>query len=173
MDVNTEKKAEKETVKKWYQEWWGKFFIVSVSSLFIVILYLVISQNVYLSDYDAFKKIFGVYGHNTSGLVAYDTNTPGVTKVSYNLYPFDKSNLDEEIGMELSYGIQKLYTKREAVDRIEFYIFLPFSDDYGNQTWKPYMSFATDRDLVSKINWDNFYGQDLLKVVKDKQQYIK
>lgn len=162
------------TGKKWYQEWWGKFFIISVSVLFLVILYLIISQNMYASDYDAFKKIFGVYsGGGSSGLVAYDTNTPGVTKVSYHLYPIDKSNLDEEIGMRLSRGIQKVYGKRPNVDQVEFYIFLPFSDDYGNQDWKVYISFTTDRDLVGKINWDNFYGQDLLKVVKDKQQYIK
>ena len=45
------------TGKKWYQEWWGKFFIISVSVLFLVILYLIISQNMYASDYDAFKKI--------------------------------------------------------------------------------------------------------------------
>ena len=66
-----------------------------------------------------------------------------------------------------------MYGKRPNVDQVEFYIFLPFSDDYGNQDWKVYISFTTDRDLVGKINWDNFYGQDLLKVVKDKQQYIK
>lgn len=104
----------------------------------------------------------------------------GVTKVekdgseyvvTYNFFPAGVSDFNSELGVELTQKIKQLYEDNKQIDKLQFVCYGPYEDDYGNITWKPVVSFKVNREIFSKINWDNFSDTNLIKIAEDVQQF--
>jgi len=155
--------------KKWYQLWWVWFPIISIIIMILSLLWL--NYESYKTDSSAISTIFGVYKDGKgSGVVGYEYKD-GILNISYYMYPIGISEIDSEIGMNLAEKFRKLYAKRDNIDAISFYISLPYQNAYGNVQWRLYASFDINRELINKINWDNFYPQDFIKVVHNLKTY--
>lgn len=89
-------------------------------------------------------------------------------EISYYVFIEETSDFDEEIEADLAPKIQELYNKISEVDRVAYTVYIP---EMSEPPYKPYVSFATTRELVEKTNWMNLLELEFFKVVLDVKYY--
>ncbi|ADU50187.1 hypothetical protein Tmar_0062 [Thermaerobacter marianensis DSM 12885] len=107
-------------------------------------------------------------GDESSGAVSAKLVGDGHIQVEYRFYPLGAVDVERELGVHLSPKLRKVFRDHADLQRLDMQVYLPYDDGYGNTTWKPAFSFAFDRNLYEKINWDNFVPQNLLDVVDNR-----
>lgn len=103
-------------------------------------------------------------------LVEYD---PAECVIHYNFQPGGKSKYEEELGIELTPKLQKLFDMDKNIEDAFLTIFGPSTDTYGRYGWKPVLSFEFDRDMFNSIDWGKFARKDLLETVRNLKWYRK
>jgi len=119
---------------------------------------------------EAIEEIFGVYENDNESGITMVTVTSDEAIIYYNFSPLGIKDFYYELGINLSDKINKFYSNNTSISNLVFKIFGPFQDNYGNIKWKRMIEFEVSRELYEKINWDNFYGKDLITIVENIKQ---
>jgi hypothetical protein len=120
-----------------------------------------------LIDKDMLIPVLGQGEGSVSGILDVE-QVPEELKISYYFFIEDMTYFDEEIERDLAPKIQKLYTAIPEIDRVAFTIYIP---TFGDDLYKPYVSFAVTRKLVEETDWDNLMKLEFFNVVEDVKYY--
>lgn len=107
-----------------------------------------------------------------SGVISVEYEQPNCV-IHYNFIPPGKSKYEEELGVELTAKIKKLFESDKNIGNVQMTIFGPSTDSYGNYGWKPALYFEMDRDTYNSIDWKNMGKKDLLEAVKNLKWFRK
>lgn len=93
---------------------------------------------------------------------SYDQNKKSAN-IIYQWEPF-KNGDNEELSLALTDKIKALFdlTQSNYFNSLNFTIFTPIQDKYGNVKWVEDSSFIITRELMNKINWSNFDKSNLI-----------
>ena len=86
---------------------------------------------------------------------------PGVTQEVINTHPITYSGVT---AMFFTSMILPSIYQHSAVDTIHVTLYLTGQDEFGNADKHSIMTFDFNRSLFSKINWDKFQPQNLIKL---------
>jgi hypothetical protein len=111
--------------------------------------------------------ILGEGKGSVSGLIDFGQSQDKL-EISYYFFTEEIGDFDEEIEADLAPKIQELYNKISQVDRVAYTVYVP---EMREPPYKPYVSFATTRELVEKTNWMNLLELEFFKVVLDVKYY--
>lgn len=120
-----------------------------------------------LIDKEMLIPVLGQGGGSTSGVLDVEQD-PDEVKISYYFFIEDMTYFDEEIQSDLAPKIPKLYAAIPELDRVAFTIDVP---TFGDDPYKPYVSFVVTRKLVEETDWDNLLELEFFNVVMDVKYY--
>jgi len=87
---------------------------------------------------------------------------PDITQTQINVMP---NMLAEAIEMESAPINLKVAFKNPKVKQVNYEMSLEVADDYGNLEKHLIVKFSMPRTTASKINWENFGGEQLPHIV--------
>ena len=115
---------------------------------------------------EAVSEVFGKPYPNGTGLASVVVES-GVLIIEANLQPTRTTTIEEQVGFLFGSRLKRLYDTVKEVDQVKAKVNLSYSDQYGNITWKPGVSFEFSRAIYQKINWNEFNVYNLLKVAEN------
>ena len=117
------------------------------------------------------SEIYSIFGEakGTKSGVLDILQSVGEVIISYGFYPKDISEIDKEIGIELTPKIKDFYKKEKNVDKGIFIVFVP--SPVRPSGWKPFVSFLITRDLVKKASWTNMLDTELLDLALEVKYF--
>lgn len=143
------------------------FFLLLI---FLVFLFVGCGSDVDTSSPEALlKSVFSKPENDKdSGMTSFKiSNSNSEAVINYNYFPVGISSFQEELGVELTPKLKTLFEADNTFNKVTIIAYGPFEDNYGNITWKPMLSMEITREIINKINWDNFAKQNLIKVAQN------
>lgn len=87
---------------------------------------------------------------------------PDITQTEIDLMPVTHSLAD--IGLAATTNILSYIFQNSYIYQLHVDTFLSYTDDYGHYVKVPCYSFDFDRDLYNRIDWNNFSGDNLIRI---------
>jgi hypothetical protein len=107
-----------------------------------------------------------------SGVISVEYAQPNCV-IHYNFNAPGKGKYEEELGVELTSKIKKLFESDENLGNVEITIFGLSTDSYGNYGWKPTLYFELDREKLNSDDWKKLDKKKLLEAVKNLKWFRK
>lgn len=149
------------------------FFIIITFFLFFLLIGCSSSYIDKSNPENLLKSVFGQpQNNNDNGMVDFQISGQEAI-IHYHYFPVGITSYEEEVGFELSPKLKTLFETSNTFDEIIIVAYGPFSDVYGNITWKPMLSMEITREIINKINWDNFDERNLTKIAKNVKVFRK
>ncbi len=117
---------------------------------------------------ETLKPILGEAREDNSGLVDV-TGDSQETIISYRYYDLDRQAYDDGLVQDLAPKIEKLYQTFKTLNRVIFQVSV--NDPQVAGQWKPYVSFAVNRELIKKIEWTNVLTGDFFRNMIDVKRF--
>jgi hypothetical protein len=112
------------------------------------IVHMNLNQKIFLDNFQTIKKL-GLLNENLDNSAVFkEPNTLSMAFLFQMIPPATKS----------------VYDENATANNCSFEQTITILDDYGNDKTVPALSYTFTRAIYSKINWDNFPNQNMVKV---------
>ena len=151
----------------------NKILVLGLICLFFISCTIEKKEEESATFVDSIDEIFGKPKTNEESGIVLVKHELTECMIHYHFFPIGISDYEKELCIDLAPKIKKYFESYRSIWELNILIKSPFQDIYGNLTWKPVFSAKFSRDIIEKINWNNFIKKDLLEVAENVMWFRK